>query len=203
LKEITGKVLNVELVRGTPPTEWEVTMQVVLERGPTVCSRSKIQRTRLSKKTARRISLAGGLSYTRRESVRANLLYKVSAERTADTSVYSRFALVSSETAPTAAPAPAPTAAPTGPPTIAPVAAPAAAPVPVRVEHAPIDSATAKTTAPMTIAFVIYVSSVARARGLALLIKLSQAGGCSELPQAYGHAPGSQNAVPFQLLLIW
>ena len=34
LKEITGKVLNVELVRATPPTEWEVTMKVVLERGP-------------------------------------------------------------------------------------------------------------------------------------------------------------------------
>lgn len=34
LKEITGKVLNVELVKHTPPTEWEVKMKVVLERGP-------------------------------------------------------------------------------------------------------------------------------------------------------------------------
>ena len=34
LKEITGKVLNVEIVKATPPTAWEVTMKVVLERGP-------------------------------------------------------------------------------------------------------------------------------------------------------------------------
>jgi hypothetical protein len=34
LKEITGKVLNAELVKATPPTAWEVTMKVVLERGP-------------------------------------------------------------------------------------------------------------------------------------------------------------------------
>ena len=34
LKEVTGKVLTVELVKGTPPTAWEITMKVVLERGP-------------------------------------------------------------------------------------------------------------------------------------------------------------------------
>ena len=34
LKEVTGKVLTVEMVKTTPPTEWEVTMKVVLERGP-------------------------------------------------------------------------------------------------------------------------------------------------------------------------
>jgi len=32
LKEITGRVLDANLVRGTPPTSWEVTMRVELER---------------------------------------------------------------------------------------------------------------------------------------------------------------------------
>jgi hypothetical protein len=34
LKEVTGKVLTVEMVKATPPTSWEVTMKVILERGP-------------------------------------------------------------------------------------------------------------------------------------------------------------------------
>jgi hypothetical protein len=34
MKEVTGKVLSVEVVKATPPTAWEVTMKVVLERGP-------------------------------------------------------------------------------------------------------------------------------------------------------------------------
>ena len=34
MKEVTGKVLSVEIVKATPPTAWEVTMKVVLERGP-------------------------------------------------------------------------------------------------------------------------------------------------------------------------
>ena len=33
LREITGRVLKANLVRGTPPTAWEVTMKVELERG--------------------------------------------------------------------------------------------------------------------------------------------------------------------------
>src|SRR6188472_3514035 len=32
LKEITGRVLNANLIRGTPPTSWEVTMRIELER---------------------------------------------------------------------------------------------------------------------------------------------------------------------------
>ena len=34
MKEVTGKVLSVEIVKATPPTAWEVTMKVVLERAP-------------------------------------------------------------------------------------------------------------------------------------------------------------------------
>ena len=34
LKEVTGKVLNVEAIKTTPPTSWLVTMKVVLERAP-------------------------------------------------------------------------------------------------------------------------------------------------------------------------
>ena len=34
LKEVTGKVLSVEILKGTPPTTWEITMKVVLERDP-------------------------------------------------------------------------------------------------------------------------------------------------------------------------
>ena len=33
LKEVSGKVLNVEPIKATPPTCWEVTMKVVMERG--------------------------------------------------------------------------------------------------------------------------------------------------------------------------
>ena len=32
LKEVTGKVLNVEIVIATPPTAWDVTMIIVLVR---------------------------------------------------------------------------------------------------------------------------------------------------------------------------
>lgn len=32
LKEVTGKVLNVEAIKTTPPTAWMVTMKVVMER---------------------------------------------------------------------------------------------------------------------------------------------------------------------------